>query len=152
MTFKYYWEDFKVGERIGLGSKRVTREEIVDFATRYDPQPFHVDEVAAKNSIYGGLIASGWHTGAMVMRMMCDAYLLEAASMGSPGVDSLKWLKPVRPGDRITTYRTTIESRVSKSRPRMGIVKFFWEVINQNDELVMSMEGYGLFARRSSGE
>ena len=152
MSYKHYWEDFKVGERVRLGSKRVTREEIVEFATRYDPQPFHVDEAAARNSIYGGLIASGWHTGAMVMRMMCDAYLLEAASMGSPGLDSLKWLKPVRPDDRITTYRTTLESRGSRSRPEMGIVKFFWEVLNQDDELVMSMEGYELFARRDPGE
>lgn len=151
MSHKYYWEDFKVGEKIRLGSKRVTRDEIIEFATRYDPQPFHVDEAAARDSIYGGLIASGWHTGAMAMRMMCDAYLLEAASMGSPGLDSLKWVKPVRPEDRITTYRTTLESRASRSRPEMGIVKFFWEVLNQNDELVMSMEGYGLFARRAPG-
>jgi len=86
------------------------------------------------------------------MRMMCDAYLLEAASMGSPGLDNLKWLKPVRPDDRITTYRTTLESRLSKTRPEMGIVRFFWEVINQNDQMVMSMEGYGLFGRRASGE
>ncbi len=151
MSYRYYWEDFKVGDRIRLGSKVVTREEIIEFASRYDPQPFHVDEAAAIGSIYGGLIASGWHTGAMVMRMMCDAYLLEAASMGSPGLDNLKWLKPVRPGDEITAYRTTLESRLSKSRPEMGIVKFFWEVDNQNREVVMSMEGYGLFGRRNAG-
>jgi acyl dehydratase len=151
VSFLYYWEDFGVGERIDLGSKLVTREEIVEFASKYDPQPFHVDEAVAKRSIYGGLIASGWHTGAMVMRMMCDAYLLQAASMGSPGLDNLKWLKPVRPGDRISVYRTTLESRASKSRPDMGIVRFFWEVVNQNAETVMSMEGYGLFARRNPG-
>jgi len=151
VSFRYYWEDFKVGERIHLGSKLVTREEIIEFASKYDPQPFHVDEAAAGQSIYGGLIASGWHTGAMVMRMMCDAYLLRAASMGSPGLDSLKWLKPVRPGDRISAYRTTLESRASKSRPEMGIVKFFWEVLNQHAETVMSMEGYGLFGRRDPG-
>lgn len=151
MTSKYYWEDFRIGEKIRLGSRLVTREEMIDFASKYDPQPFHVDEAAATTSIYGGLIASGWHTGAMVMRMMCDAYLLESASMGSPGLDNLKWLKPVRPGDRITAYRTTLESRASKSRAEMGIVKFFWEVVNQNEEVVMSMEGYGLFGRRNPG-
>lgn len=151
MTFEYYWEDFKVGEKQEIGTKVVSKEEMVDFARRFDPQPFHVDEAAGKASMFGGLIASGWHTCAMVMRMMCDSYLLQSASLGSPGVDSVKWLKPVRPGDRIRAFRTTLESRVSKSRPEVGIVKSLWEVFNQNGELVMSMEGYGMFRRRHSG-
>ncbi|HWQ37557.1 MAG TPA: MaoC family dehydratase [Burkholderiales bacterium] len=151
MACKYYWEDFKIGEKVVLGSKRVTREEIIEFASRYDPQPFHVDERAAKESVYGGLIASGWHTCALVMRVMCDSYLLQSASMGSPGIDNLKWLKPVRPNDVITTHRTTLESRASRSRPDMGIVKFLWEVVNQRAETVMTMEGYGLFGRRNPG-
>lgn len=151
MTFKYYWEDFKPGEKVDLGSRQVTAEEIIEFATKYDPQPFHVNPAAAKASIYGGLIASGWHTCAMVMRMMCDSYMLQAASLGSPGIDNVKWLKPVRPGDRITAYRTTVETRVSKSRPESGLVKSLWEVVNQNGELVMTMEGYGMFRRRDSG-
>ncbi|HZP92933.1 MAG TPA: MaoC family dehydratase [Burkholderiales bacterium] len=151
MTFRYYWEDFEVGEKQEIGSKIVSKEEMIDFACRFDPQPFHVDETAAKASIFGGLIASGWHTCAMVMRMMCDSYLLQSASLGSPGVDNVKWLKPVRPGDRIRAFRTTLESRASKSRPEMGIVKSLWEVFNQNGELVMTMEGYGMFRRRDTG-
>jgi acyl dehydratase len=146
-----YWEDFKVGEIEQIGGKQVDRDEVIAFARQFDPQPFHVDEVAAKKSIYGGLIASGWHTCAMVMRMMCDAYLSHAASVGSPGIDNLKWLKPVRPGDTITARRTTLETRASKSKPDIGIVNNLWEVFNQNGELVMSMQGYGMFRRRNPG-
>jgi acyl dehydratase len=146
-----YWEDFHVGEVEEIGARRVDRDEVVDFARQYDPQPFHVDEAAAKASMYGGLIASGWHTCAMVMRMMCDAYLLQSASVGSPGIDNLKWLKPVRPGDTIRARRTTLESRASKSRPDIGIVRNLWEVFNQEGEMVMSMEGYGMFRRRDAG-
>jgi acyl dehydratase len=146
-----YWEDFKVGEVEQIGGKRVDKEEVIAFARQYDPQPFHVDEAAAKQSMYGGLIASGWHTGAMVMRMMCDAYLLQSASVGSPGIDNLKWLKPVRPGDTIRAQRTTLETRVSKSKPDIGIVSNLWEVFNQDGEMVMSMQGYGMFRRRNPG-
>jgi acyl dehydratase len=146
-----YWEDFKVGEVEQIGERKVGREEILEFARQFDPQAFHVDEAAAGKSMYGGLIASGWHTCAMVMRMMCDAYLLDSASVGSPGIDGLKWLKPVRPGDTIRAQRTTLESRASKSRPDIGIVKNRWEVFNQEGEMVMSMEGYGMFRRRDAG-
>jgi acyl dehydratase len=146
-----YWEDFHVGEVEQIGSRKVERDEVVAFARQFDPQAFHVDEAAAARSMYGGLIASGWHTCAMVMRMMCDAYLLDSASVGSPGIDGLKWLKPVRPGDTIRAQRTTLESRASKSRPDIGIVKNRWEVFNQEGEMVMSMEGYGMFRRRESG-
>ncbi len=146
-----FWEDFKVGEVEQIGGKKVERDEVIDFARQFDPQPFHVDEAAAKQSMYGGLIASGWHTCSMVMRMMCDAYLLQSASVGSPGIDNLKWLKPVRPGDTIRARRTTLESRTSKSRPEIGIVRNLWEVFNQEGELVMTMEGYGMFRRRNPG-
>jgi acyl dehydratase len=148
---KYYWEDFKVGEVQQIGEKCVDKDEIIEFARQFDPQPFHVDEAAAKQSMYGGLIASGWHTCAMVMRMMCDAYLSQSASVGSPGIDNLKWLKPVRPGDTISARRTTLETRVSKSKPDIGIVNNLWEVFNQNGEMVMSMQGYGMFRRRNPG-
>jgi acyl dehydratase len=134
-----------------IGEKRVDKDEIIVFAKQFDPQPFHVDEAAAKASIYGGLIASGWHTVALVMRMMCDSYMLDSASLGSPGIDNLKWLKPVRPGDTIRAQRTTLEVRASASRPEMGLVKTRWEVINQNGERVMTMEGYGMFRRRNPG-
>ena len=146
-----YWEDFKVGEVEQIGGKRVDRDELIEFAKQFDPQPFHIDEAAAKHSMYGGLIASGWHTCAMVMRMMCDAYLSQSASVGSPGIDNLKWLKPVRPGDMISARRTTLETRVSKSKPDIGIVNNLWEVFNQNGEMVMSMQGYGMFRRRNPG-
>src|SRR5690606_33005107 len=95
MSIELYWEDFTVGRRFELGSHEVTREEVIEFAQRYDPQPFHIDEEAAGRSVFGGLIASGWHTASMVMRMMCDGYLLRSASLGSPGVDNLRWVKPV---------------------------------------------------------
>ena len=151
MTFKHYWEDFKVGEMHQIGEKRIDKDEIIAFAKQFDPQPFHVDEAAAKASMYGGLIASGWHTVALVMRMMCDSYMLDSASLGSPGIDNLKWLKPVRPGDTIHAQRTTLEVRASASRPEMGLVKTRWEVFNQNGEQVMAMEGYGMFRRRNPG-
>ena len=146
-----YWEDFKVGEVEQIGGKRVDKDEIIAFARQYDPQPFHIDEAAAKQSMYGGLIASGWHTCAMVMRMMCDAYMLRSASVGSPGIDNLKWLKPVRPGDTINARRTTLETRESKSKPDIGIVNNLWEVFNQDGEMVMTMRGYGMFRRRNPG-
>ena len=146
-----YWEDFKVGEVEQIGAKRVDKDEIIAFARQYDPQPFHIDEAAAKQSMYGGLIASGWHTCAMVMRMMCDAYMLRSASVGSPGIDNLKWLKPVRPGDTINARRTTLETRESKSKPDIGIVNNLWEVFNQDGEMVMTMQGYGMFRRRNPG-
>jgi acyl dehydratase len=146
-----FWEDFKPGERVEIGSTLVDRGEVIDFARRYDPQPFHIDEAAAKNSIYGGIIASGWHTCSMVMRLMCDAYLNKSASIGSPGLENIKWLKPVRPGDRLTAFRTTLDSRTSKSRPETGIVRNLWEVFNQDGDLVMTMEGYGMFYRRDKG-
>lgn len=126
--------------------------EMIAFARDYDPQPFHIDAEAARQSMYGGLIASGWHTVALVMRMMVDSYLNASASLGSPGVDHVRWLKPVRPGDVIRATRTVLETRPSDSRPEMGLVKTRWEVFNQSDELVMTMEGYGMFERRQPGK
>jgi len=149
---KYYWEDFKVGDTGSIGERVVDRDEVIAFGKAYDPQPFHIDEKAAEESVFGGLIASGWHTVGMVMRMMVDSYLRDSASLGSPGVDNVRWLKPVRPGDTIRATRTVVEARVSKSRPEMGVVKTKWEVFNQHGELVMSMEGYNMFSRRNPGE
>jgi acyl dehydratase len=148
---KYYWEDFKPGDTFPMGERVMDRDEMMAFARQFDPQPFHIDEAAAKGSMYGGLIASGWHTVALVMRMMCDAYLNQSASLGSPGVDNVRWLKPVRPGDTIRAQRTVLESRASQSRPEMGLVKTRWEVFNQDGELVMTMEGHGMFQRRTPG-
>lgn len=149
-AFKYWFEDFPVGMAVEIPGPRLTRESIVEFASRYDPQPFHVDESAGKESMFGGLIASGWHTVSLAMRMICDAYLLEAASLGSPGVNEVRWLKPVRPGDTIRLRMSVIEARPSVSKPDRGTVLHRWEVLNQKDEIVMSMEGYGMFRRRTA--
>ena len=152
MAFKYYWEDFNVGERMVLGTKTFTEEEIIRFAKEFDPQPFHVDKEKAEQSFFGGIIASGWHTCSVAMRMMCDAYLNESASIGSPGVDNIRWLKPVRPGDTLRVERVILESRASSSKVDIGIVKSRWETFNQHNELVMSMEGISMFKRRAPAQ
>ena len=146
---RFYYEDFPVGHVMQIGKRTVTAAEIIEFALQFDPQPFHVDEKAAKESVYGGLIASGWHTCSMAMRMMCNAYLLDSASMGSGGMDEVRWLKPVRPGDTLRGQSTTLEARVSETRPERGFVTSRWEMFNQNDELVMTMRGMGMFLRRA---
>ncbi len=146
----YAFEDFVVGQSIACGSKTVTADEIVAFATQFDSQPFHVDEAAGRASIYGTLIASGWHTASMAMKMACDTYLVGSTSAGSPGVDALRWLKPVRPGDTIRLDMVTSEVRPSTSKPDRGIVVSEWQVRNQHDELVLTMRGMGLFLRRTT--
>jgi acyl dehydratase len=151
-SFRYWFEDFSVGMRLEIPGPVLTRESIMEFARRYDPQPFHVDEEAAKQSAYAGLIASGWHTVSLAMRMICDAYLLDAASLGSPGVNQVRWLKPVRPGDAIRLRMTVLEAKPSMSKPDRGTVLHRWEVFNQKDETVMTMEGYGMFRRRGPVE
>ncbi len=143
-----YWEDFKVGETVELGSHTFSEDEIISFAQQFDPQPFHTDPEAAKHTFYGGVIASGWHTCCIAMRYMVQYYIGRSASMGSPGVDNVRWLKPVRPGDTITFRRVILESRVSASRPNAGLVKSGSRAVNQNGETVLTMEGWGMFARR----
>lgn len=147
-SIKYYWEDMPVGSTRDLGTITPTAEEIVAFATQFDPQPFHLDEEAAKQSVFGGLCASGWHTCALAMRMMCDAYLLESASLGSPGIDQLRWLKPVFPGDVLSLRMEVLEARPMASKPHVGLVKSRWEMRNQHGEPVLTMEGWGMFRRR----
>jgi acyl dehydratase len=149
MAIKYYWEDLVPGEAVGIGSYTVGADEIITFAKQFDPQPFHVDPEAAKGSIFGGLIASGWHTCGIAMRLMCDAYLNETASLGSPGLEEIRWLKPVRPGDTLRGTRTIEESRPT-SKPDRGLVLTRWDMYNQKDEHVLMMRGYGLFGRRPS--
>ena len=149
MAIKYYWEDLVPGEAVGMGSYTVGADEIITFAKQFDPQPFHVDPEAAKGSIFGGLIASGWHTCGIAMRLMRDAYLNETASLGSPGLEEIRWLKPVRPGDTLRGTRTIEESRPT-SKPDRGLVLTRWDMYNQKDEHVLMMRGYGLFGRRPS--
>ena len=147
---RYAFEDFAVGDAIACGPRAVTAEEIVTYARQFDPQPFHVDEDAGRASIYGSLIASGWHTAALAMRMACDGYLLDSTSAGSPGIDALRWLRPVRAGDTIRSEVVTVETRPSRSKPDRGVVVSEWRVYNQDDELVMTLRGMGMFLRRAS--
>jgi acyl dehydratase len=147
---KYYFEDFPVGMALEISGPTLTKDSILEYARRYDPQPFHVDEEAAKQSLFGGLIASGWQTVSLCMRMICDSYLIESASMGSPGVKEVSWTQPVRPGDTLKLKMTVLEAKASRSKPDRGMVLHRWEVFNQNQELVMHMEGYGMFKRRAA--
>ncbi len=147
-TYKYYWEDFPVGSVREFGGKIMNTEEIIDFARQFDPQPFHLSEEAGKNSLFGGLCASGWHTCALAMRMMCDEYLLEAASLGSPGLENIRWIKPVFPGDTLHVRSVVLEARPMDSKPHVGLLRTRWEMLNQRNEEVMQMEGYGMFLRR----
>ncbi len=147
---RYWWEDFQPGTVLESGTVEVTREAIVEFATAYDPQRFHVDEEAARQTIFGGLIASGWMTASLTMRLMCDAYLLDSSSLGSPGIEKLQWHKPVRPGDTLRARITVLEARPMESKPHIGLAKSRMETLNQHGEVVMSMEGWGMYRRRES--
>ena len=149
---RYCWEDFTVGRVMALGSTTVTREATLDFARQFDPQPFHLDDAAAEASLFGKLSASGWHTCAMAMRMMCDDYLLESSSLGSPGIDNLRWVKPVFPGDTLCVRLTVLQARPMNSRPHVGLVQSQWEVLNQHREIVLTMTGWGMFGRREMPE
>jgi acyl dehydratase len=149
-TPSLYWEDFEVGQVREFGRYDVTREAVIAFAREFDPQPFHLDDEAAGRSLFGRLSASGWHTCAMAMRIMCDGYLSDAASLGSPGVEKLRWERPVHPGDTLHLRMTVLETRPLASRPTVGLVRSHWNLLNQNDVTVLSMEGYGFFGRRSA--
>ena len=144
-----YWEDFAVGDVTDVGPVTVRAEEIVEFASRYDPQPFHVDEEAAKASPFGGLIASGWHTTALFMGMFVPAVLLDSASLGSPGVEEIRWTAPVRPGDTLSGRSTVTEVRPSSTNARRGTVFTTNEVFNQDGVLVLTLKARGFFARRT---
>jgi len=148
-TIRWYWEDFPVGSSREFGAQPVTREAVLAFAASFDPQPFHLDDAAAEASLFGKLAASGWHTCAMAMRMMCDDYLLESSSLGSPGIDQLRWLKPVHPGDTLSLRMHTLEARPMASRPAVGLVLSRWEVLNQHQDIVLTMQGWGMFGRRT---
>ncbi|CAM3094871.1 MULTISPECIES: MaoC family dehydratase [Cupriavidus] len=143
-----YFEDFEVGSRRELGSYLVTEEEILNFARQYDPQPFHIDKEAAANSIYGGLISSGWMTCSIMMRLLVLSTTGKSASMGSPGVDEIRWLKPVYAGDTLTVVLNVLDSRPSQSKPDRGVVHTQWEATNQRGELVCTVKGMGMYGRR----
>jgi acyl dehydratase len=143
-----WWEDFKVGSRAELGRHTFSEEEILAFGRQFDPQPFHTDKITAQNTVFGGLIASGWHTCAVGMRLMCEGYINKTVGLGSPGIDNIRWLKPVRPGDTLAYHRVVLESRAASTRKGAGLVKHRWEAVNQHGELVLTMEGWGLFGRK----
>ncbi len=142
---KLAFEDLPVGREFALGPKQVTAEEVIAFAREFDPQPMHLDEDAGRASILGGLAASGWHTCAMMMRMMIDSYLLGSQSEGSPGIDTMEWKKPVLAGDTLTGRSTVIETRPLRSRPGIGVVRFRHELFNQREELVCLAENPIMF-------
>jgi len=142
------FEDYVPGSVRTFGTILVTEEEIIGFARRYDPQIFHTDPSAARKTIYGGLVASGWHTAAMAMRLIVEHYLSRAASVGSPGVDELRWLKPVLPGDKLSVRVSVLEARRSESKPDRGIVRSLVEVLNQDMAVVMSFKGVNILLCR----
>lgn len=148
---KFYYEDFSSGQIIEHGPRLITREEIIAFAAQYDPQPMHLDEEAGRNSMLGGLAASGWHSCGIMMRMICDAFLLDTASMGAASVDEVQWLRPIRPGDRLTLRCTVLEKRTSRSRPEMGIVHARHDLYNAHGEHVITMMAPQMLRRRHPG-
>ena len=142
-----YFEDVEIGETTRFGRYEVTKEEIVEYARQFDPQPFHLDEEAGRASMFGGLIASGWHTGAMFIRRLCDSMIQGAATAGPLGFDDLKWVKPVRPGD-VLTVESEVKEKVEGRRPDRGTVKIESRIQNQRGEVVMSLVSLVIYLRR----
>jgi acyl dehydratase len=143
-----FFEDFAVGDRFATGSVTIGESDILEFGRRYDPQPFHIDPAAAKESIFGGLIASGFQTLASGFRLIWDAGMFQGSSLGSPGIDEVRWLKPVRPGDTLRVEGEVMEIRASNSKPDRGIVRFTYRYFNQKDEVVLTMSAMQLIRRR----
>ena len=147
---KWAYEDFGEGAVLDLGTKIVSAEEIVEFASEFDAQPFHLDEEAGKASILGGLSASGWHTCSMFMRMLCDALLLDSTAQGAPGVDYAKWRRPVLAGDVLTGKLTILSKRLSRSKPTLGFVNWRAELVNQKGEVVFEFANTCMFLTREA--
>ena len=145
-----YFEDYVTGSVHEFGTIAVDEREVIEFARRYDPQPFHTDPDAARRTPFEGLIASGWHTAGLMMRLVVDHYLSHVASLGSPGVDELRWTQPVRPGDTLSVRATTLETRRSRSKPDRGIVHTLFEVLNQRGEVVMSARAMNMLRMRGA--
>ena len=144
-----FFEDFTTGWTYESPPRPLTTAEILTFAREWDPQRYHVDEAAARATPFGGLIASGWQTGCLAMRLMCDGYLTDSSCIASPGFDELRWVKPVRPGDLLRLRATVLEARVSASKPDRGVVRWRWEMLNQEDDVVLSIRGTQFFLRRA---
>jgi len=148
---KRTWEDFKTGDVAVYGPRVITREEIVAFSAEFDLQPMHMDEAAASATLLGGLAASGWHGCALMMRMIADGFLLDSTSMGSPGIEEVRWLRPLRPGTQLRLRVTVLDSRASKSRPDMGLTRMNYELIDAADTVITSMTSTMMFGRRQPG-
>lgn len=146
-----YFEDYLPGSVHEFGPIAVAEEEVLAFARRYDPQAIHIDREAAARGVYGGLIASGWHTAALMMRLYAENYLSDASSLGSPGLDELRWLLPVRPGDSLSVRVSIQDARRSLSKPDRGLVHSSIEVLNQRGEAVMSMKAVNFMSCRDPG-
>lgn len=144
-----YFEDYVSGTTFEYGQISVSADQIIEFARRFDPQPIHVDPEAAARGPFGGLIASGWHTAGVMMRLLADHFISHVASMASPGVDEIRWLKPVRPGDTLSIRVTVLETRRSTSKPDRGVVRSLVEVLNQNREIVMTLKPMSIVRCRS---
>lgn len=145
-----YFEDFAVGDEFKLGSKTVSADEIIEFAAEFDPAPFHLSEEGGRNSMFGKLVASGWHSCAIAMRMICDGFWLECASQGSPGVEKCRWLAPVAPGDTLTGHAEVTGCRLSGSRPSIGFTTFEFSLFNQSGAQVLTMTNVSMLLRRET--
>ena len=145
---RLHWEDLEVGSVLTLGPVSPSREDILSFASQFDPQPFHLDEAAARDSVFGGLCASGWHTCSLAMRLMATGFLHRTTSLGSPGMDHIKWPKPVFPGDQLTLTHTILNKRASQSRPDVGLLHTQWDMHNQHGEAVLQLLSWSFFRRR----
>ena len=143
-----YYEDLEIGQKIKLGSISISKNEIISFAEKFDPQPFHTNEIKAKESIFGGLCASGWHTCSLFMRILYDGFLINSAALGSPGMNEIRWLKPLRPEETITGIGEVIKKTPSKSRPEIGSLIINYEVFNKNNELIMTLIGISIFKKK----
>jgi len=150
MSQFYYWEDFFKGQIIECGTMTISESQILEFASEYDPQRFHVSKTEAENTIFNGLIASGWQTGSFMMRMVCDSFMTNSSSIGSPGLESLKWIKPVRPGDTLKTVVEVLETRPLNSKPHLGMILSRWSCYNQKEELTTTLEAWNMFEKRPS--
>ena len=145
---KYAYEDMEPGMTLPFGPRMISKEEIIEFASAFDPQPFHLDEEAGKASVLGELAASGWHTASLIMRLVCDAYLTDSTSQGGPGVEFTRWKRPVLAGDTLNGVTTIKDKRISRSRPSIGLVTFHHELFNQRDESVCEMQHPCMMLRR----
>ena len=148
---KLYWEDFNIGDEAVYGPRLVTREEIVAFAAEFDPQPAHLDEAAAVATLHGGLAGSGWHSCALMMRMMADGFLLDSSSMGAPGVEEVRWLEPLRPGTQVRLRTKVLDTRSSNSRPEMGLTRIRYDLVDEAGAIITTLTSTMMLGRRPQG-